>query len=98
MIYKRVLTEMAFGQEARGSELFKRNSIPGRGNRLCNGPEAGRGKGGGAERGAGGANTGTGTVVIRPLSTLSPKLPFRTRARPSRYCGQPPNGEAFKLQ
>lgn len=46
MIYKRILTEMAFGQEARGSELFKRNSIPGRGNRLCNGPEAGRGKGG----------------------------------------------------
>ena len=88
MIYKRVLTEMAFGQD----------STPGRWNRLCNGPEAGRGKGGGAERGAGGANTGTGTVVIRPLSTLSPKLPFRTRARPSRYCGQPPNGEAFKLQ
>ena len=46
MIYKRVLTEVAFCQEARGSELFKRNSIPGRGNRLCNGPEAGRGKGG----------------------------------------------------
>lgn len=50
MIYKRVLTEMAFGQEARGSELFKRNSTPGRGNRLCNGPEAGRGKGGGGKR------------------------------------------------
>ena len=80
MIYKKVLTEMAFGQEAGRSELFKRNSIPGRGNRLCNGPEAGRGKVGGRGwgRGAGGANTGMGTVVIRLLSTLSPELQFCT--------------------
>ena len=81
LIYKKVLTEMAFGQEAGRSELFKRNSIPGRGNRLCNGPEAGRGKvggRGGRGRGAGGANTGMGTVVIRLLSTLSPELQFCT--------------------
>lgn len=76
MIYKKVLTETAFGQEARGSEA-KGTAPQAEGTGYA---KALRQGGARWEKngGAGGAKTGMGTVVIRLLSTLSPKLQFCT--------------------
>lgn len=77
MIYKKVLTETAFGQEAGGSEA-KGTAPQAEGTGCAKALRQGGARWEKTKRDAGGAKTGMWTVVIRLLSTLSPKLQFCT--------------------